>query len=67
MSQYLPAGITQAMIDTHFEGVNPIMTTDYGEKVQLCSMCLTYINDEDQKLPLDEGVCCDCMWGKDDD
>ena len=54
MSSYLPPGITQSMIDTHFGD------TDKDK----CSMCNQPISFKEQN---DEGVCHKCMWGEDDD
>ena len=36
------------------------LENEYKEK---CTMCNQLISIEDEKLPLDEGVCYNCMFG----
>ena len=33
------------------------------EKTERCHNCNSLISDEDERLPLTEGVCYNCMFG----
>ena len=39
----------------------------FNEECERCRLCNQLISIENEKLPLDEGVCHKCMWGEDDD
>ena len=64
MSAYLPAGVTQSMIDQWYgEEPNEVTKNEFGEQCERCRMCKRLISIEDHTLPLDDGVCSRCMWG----
>ena len=60
---YLPAGCTQSMIDAHFVEKNEVTKNEFGELCERCRLCNQLISIENEKLPLDEGVCYNCMFG----
>ena len=68
MSAYLPAGVTQSMIDQWYgEEPNEVTKNEFGELCERCRMCKQsfVISIEGEKMiPLDEGVCSRCMWGE---
>ena len=35
----------------------------FNEECERCRLCNQLISIEDEKLPLDEGVCYNCMFG----
>ena len=39
------------------------LTNVFNEECERCRLCNQLISIENEKLPLDEGVCCHCMFG----
>ena len=39
------------------------LTNVFNEECERCRLCNQLISIENEKLPLDEGVCYNCMFG----
>ena len=49
---------------TRIDILNALVTLNkFKEKCERCRLCNQLISIENEKLPLDEGVCYNCMFG----
>ena len=49
---------------TRTDILNALVTLNkFKEECERCRLCNQLISIEDEKLPLDEGVCYNCMFG----
>ena len=49
---------------TRIDILNALVTLNkFKEKCERCRLCNQLISIENEKLPLDEGVCYHCMFG----
>jgi len=49
---------------TRTDILNALVTLNkFKEKCERCRLCNQLISIENEKLPLDEGVCYNCMFG----
>ena len=49
---------------TRTDILNALVTLNkFNEECERCRLCNQLISIEDEKLPLDEGVCYNCMFG----